>query len=185
MINVLPEDPSNDQQRRDAENYRLSQFEAWDMLSGRVKPHLGGAEKYLDIIGGNYYVHNQWILGGSFIDQSSPRYRPFREIVKEVYDRYRRPLFIAETGIEDDERPKWFRYVVTEVFAAMELGAQVEGVCLYPIVNHPGWDDDRHCYNGLWDYPDENGRREIYQPLANELQRLRKEFDEMTRKISV
>ncbi|HEY7785504.1 MAG TPA: hypothetical protein VIB00_12295, partial [Pyrinomonadaceae bacterium] len=172
-------------QVRDAENYRQSQYEAWDMLSGRVKPHLGGAEKYLDIIGGNYYVHNQWILGGSFIEQSNPRYRPFREMVIEVYDRYRRPLFIAETGIEDEERPNWFRYVVTEVFAAMEQGAQLEGVCLYPIVNHPGWDDERHCYNGLWDYPDDHGRREIYQPLADELQRLRKQFEEMTRRISV
>jgi beta-glucosidase/6-phospho-beta-glucosidase/beta-galactosidase len=185
MINVLPQDPLNDQHVRDAENYRQSQYEAWDMLSGRVKPHLGGAEKYLDIIGGNYYVHNQWILGGSFIEQSNPRYRPFREMVIEVYDRYRRPLFIAETGIEDEERPSWFRYVVTEVFAAMEQGAQLKGVCLYPIVNHPGWDDERHCYNGLWDYPDDNGRREIYQPLADELQRLRKQFEEMTRRISV
>ena len=36
-------------------------------------------------------------------------------------------------------------------------------------VNHPGWDDDRHCYNGRWDYADANGRREIYEPLAREL----------------
>ena len=182
MINVLPEDPSNEQQRRDAESYRMSQYEAWDMLAGRHKPHLGGGEKYIDIIGGNYYVHNQWILGGSFIDQNSPRYRPFREMVKEVYDRYQRPLFIAETGIENDYRPRWFRYVATEVFEAMKAGVQVEGICLYPIVNHPGWDDDRHCHNGLWDYPDENGRREIYQPLADEVQRQREEFDRLTRK---
>jgi hypothetical protein len=45
----------------------------------------------------------------------------------------------------------------------------VHGICLYPIVNHPGWDDDRHCYNGLWDYPDAHGAREIYEPLAREL----------------
>jgi hypothetical protein len=169
LINVLPEDPANEQQRRDAEAYRMSQYEAWDMLGGRHKPHLGGAEKYLDIIGGNYYVHNQWILGGSFIDQQNPRYRPFRDMVKEVYDRYQRPVFIAETGIEDEQRPIWFRSVCSEVFQAMESGAQVEGICLYPIVNHPGWDDDRHCYNGLWDYADEDGDREIYEPLAEEL----------------
>ncbi len=40
-----------------------------------------------------------------------------------------------------------------------------------PIVNHPGWLDDRHCYNGLWDYPDDQGEREIYQPLAIELRK--------------
>ena len=46
---------------------------------------------------------------------------------------------------------------------------QLEGVCLYPILNHPGWNDDRHCQNGLWDYADENGNRKIYQPLADEI----------------
>jgi len=169
VINVLPIDPLDATQCRDAEAYRLSQYEAWDMLAGRVKPELGGAEKYLDIIGINYYVHNQWIIGGSFIDQHNPRYRPFREIVKEVYGRYQRPLFVAETGVEDEARPAWLRYVCSEVRAAMKDGVQVGGVCLYPIVNHPGWEDERHCHNGLWDYPNEEGEREIYLPLAEEL----------------
>ena len=30
--------------------------------------------------------------------------------------------------------------------------------------------DDRHCYNGLCDYGNDSGDREIYQPLADELQ---------------
>ena len=146
------------------------------MLAGRRQPELGGAEKYLDIIGGNYYVHNQWILGGSFISQDNPRYRPFRDILAEVCARYNRPLFIAETGIEDELRPSWFRYVCNEAFAAAQCGVPLHGICLYPVVNHPGWLDDRHCYNGLWDYADKNGNREIYQPLADELQRQRESF---------
>jgi hypothetical protein len=56
-----------------------------------------------------------------------------------------------------------------EVRWAIRDGLPVHGLCLYPIVNHPGWDDDRHCYNGLWDYPDANGHREAYEPLAREL----------------
>ncbi|HYW69467.1 MAG TPA: hypothetical protein VE961_00445 [Pyrinomonadaceae bacterium] len=176
MINVLPLNPKNKKQAQAAEAYRLSQFQAWDMLSGRLKPELGGAPKYLDLIGGNYYVHNQWILGQGFINQDHPRYRPLRNIIKEIDDRYQRPFFIAETGIEDDLRPQWFRYVCGEALAAARDGVQLEGICLYPIVNHPGWLDDRHCYNGLWDYPDENGGREIYQPLADELQRQREFF---------
>src|SRR5438128_875430 len=155
MINVLPLDPKNKKQAQEAESYRRSQYDAWDMLAGRIKPHLGGAEKYLDIIGGNYYVHNQWVLGGSFIDQDNPRYRPFRDMIKELYARYQRPFFIAETGIEDELRPKWLRYVCDETRTALEDGVELQGICLYPIVNHPGWDDNRHCYNGLWDYPNE------------------------------
>jgi beta-glucosidase/6-phospho-beta-glucosidase/beta-galactosidase len=176
MINVLPMDPDDAEQVRTAEAYRSSQFEAWDMLAGRLKPELGGAAKYLDIIGGNYYVHNQWILGAGFIDQNNPRYRPLREIIKELYARYQRPFFIAETGIEDGLRPAWFRYVCTEARAALEEGVELQGICLYPIVNHPGWLDDRHCHNGLWDYPNDNGEREIYQPLADELQNQRTLF---------
>jgi beta-glucosidase/6-phospho-beta-glucosidase/beta-galactosidase len=176
LINVVPADVNNRQQKRAAEGYRMAQYAAWDMLAGRAEPELGGAEKYLDIIGGNYYVHNQWVFNGSFITPDDARYRPFRGMLSDLYQRYARPIFVAETGIEDDLRPSWFRYVCEEVFAAVEAGVPVEGICLYPIVNHPGWDDDRHCYNGLWDYANEAGHREIYQPLADELQRQRKIF---------
>lgn len=179
VINVLPNDPANEDQSKAAEAYRLSQYEAWDMLGGHLKPELGGANKYLDIIGINYYVHNQWILGGSFIDMTNTRYRPFREIIQEVYQRYQRPLFVAETGIEDEARPAWLRYIATEVRAAIINGARVEGICLYPILNHPGWEDDRHCHNGLWDYSNDEGEREIYLPLAEELGRQRSEFDRL------
>jgi beta-glucosidase/6-phospho-beta-glucosidase/beta-galactosidase len=179
LINVLPADPTDAAQVKAAEGYRQSQFQAWDMLAGRFKPHLGGSEKYLDIIGGNYYDHNQWILNGSFITPDNPRYIPLREIIGEVYHRYERPFLIAETGIEDDARPAWFRYVCGEAHAAMMNGVDLHGICLYPILNHPGWDDDRHCHNGLWDYADENGNREIYLPLAEEIQRQQELFEEL------
>jgi polysaccharide biosynthesis protein PelF len=154
-----------------AELYRLAQFEAWDMLAGRRAPHLGGAPAYLDVVGVNFYCHNQWHHGAGPIDRAHPAYRPFRELLREVYDRYRRPLFVAETGIEGDLRADWLRYVGGEVRAALADGVPVEGICLYPIVNHPGWDDDRHCHNGLWDYADDGGGREIHMPLYHELRR--------------
>ena len=176
-INVIP-DPAMPELAAEAEAFRLSQYESWDMLSGRLMPELGGHERYLDIIGVNYYAHNQWLFPDrTMIPRSDPLYRPMREILCEVYNRYRRPLFIAETGIEDNARPAWLRYVCNEVRAAMAEGAVIEGICLYPIVNHPGWVDDRHCHNGLWDYANEKGEREIYRPLARELRRQRKVFE--------
>ena len=54
---------------------------------------------------------------------------------------------------------------------AFERGVPVEGLCLYPILNHPGWDDDRHCHNGMFDYADADGKRAVYQPLADEVAR--------------
>jgi len=61
--------------------------------------------------------------------------------------------------------------VSREVYAAWAAGVPIEGLCLYPIVNHPGWEDDRHCHNGMFDYADEHGVRAVYEPLAEELAR--------------
>ncbi|WP_449417377.1 beta-glucosidase [Phormidium nigroviride] len=175
VINIIA-DPLKPEDIDVAENYRLSQYQAWDMLAGRLSPELGGKEKYLDIIGVNYYDRNQWIHNEDPMKYTDPLYRPFREMLREVYDRYRCHLFVAETGCEDEARPVWFNYVCTEVAAAIAAGVPIDGICLYPIVNHPGWNDDRHCYNGLWDYCNEVGDREIYQPLADELQRQRQQL---------
>jgi len=147
------------------------------MLAGRLEPELGGHEKYLDIIGLNYYHDNQWQYpSGIKIFRSDARYHPLNLILREYATRYGRPIFIAETGIENEARPEWFRYIGEQARVAEASGVTVEGICLYPILNHPGWDDDRHCHNGLWDYPNENGQREIYAPLAVEIERQKREF---------
>ena len=51
----------------------------------------------------------------------------------------------------------------------MRAGCELHGLTLYPILNHPGWVDDRHCHNGLWDYADERGERETCDALAAEI----------------
>jgi hypothetical protein len=170
IIDIIA-DPTRPQDRLLAENYRQSQFQAWDMIAGRQRPELGGSEDALDVLGLNYYVQNQWIHDGAVLVPSHPRHLPVRYMIREVWERYRRPLFVAETGIESDARPEWLRYIGGEARAAMRLGVPLEGVCWYPIANHPGWEDDRHCENGLWDYPDADGERPIFEPLARELER--------------
>jgi hypothetical protein len=159
----------------DAERYRQSMFEAWDMLAGRAHADLGGREDYLEIVGLNYYDRNQWWNYGNTIRRNDAAYRPFHDILREVHERYRRPMFISETGTEDEDRPGWFRYILTEVRRAISKGIPVEGICLYPILNHPGWDDDRHCSNGLWDYAGADGSREVFEPLANEIRMTKKQ----------
>ena len=181
-----PQDPND---VRQAAEYRSSMFEAWDMLTGRVQPELGGEESFLDVIGVNYYDRNQWWNYGRTIFRHEPEYRPFREILAEVYGRYQRPMFVSETGTENQDRPEWLAYIAQEARAAMERGVALHGICLYPILNHPGWDDDRHCMNGLWDYATAEGERQLYQPLADELKRQRhfeyKDYDSNTSARSV
>jgi hypothetical protein len=163
-----------------AEAYRRSQYQAWDMLAGQICPELGGSEKYLDIVGVNYYPHNQWEYKGEMIPTTDPRYRPFSQILKEVYERYRRPMLIAETGTEARARGGWLRYVGEQTRVAIADGVPLHGICLYPILNHPGWADDRHCHNGLWDYADKSGKREICRSLALELKRQQTLFAQET-----
>lgn len=176
VINPVP-DLANPMSERAAELESSLQFHAWDMISGRMFPDLGGKPEYLDVVGVNYYPHNQWI----FSDQSwesrkpifygHPQYRRFRFLVEDVYRRYGRPIFVSETGNEDERRVKWLAYIGEEVRAALTMGVPIEGVCWYPIMNHPGWDDERHCYNGFWDYADHSGEREPCTPLIAELNR--------------
>lgn len=162
--------------RRAAENYRRAQFQAFDVLAGRASK-LGGGSGVVDIIGLNYYFHNQWHHPSRRkIPLGHKIYRPFHEILAEYYDRYRKPIVIAETGIEDDKRAEWFRYVCEQTAIARSNGVDVNGICLYPIVNHPGWVDNRHCHNGLFDYANEKGEREIYAPLAEEIRRQQPSF---------
>ncbi len=42
--------------------------------------------------------------------------------------------------------------------------------------NRAGWDDERHCKNGLCEYPDENGERAIETGLARSVERAVKMF---------
>ena len=41
---------------------------------------------------------------------------------------------------------------------ARTRGVPVEGICLYPVANHLGWDDDRLCQNGLLGHLPVSGR---------------------------
>jgi hypothetical protein len=179
MINVVADSGRLEDAER-AEGHRQAQYAALDMIAGRSRPELGGREEYLGTIGVNYYIHNQWVFPGGHgrtLEPSHPQYRPVWQMLREFYERYKHPIFIAETGIEDEARPAWLRYIAHETRRAIQEGVPVEGICLYPIVNHPGWDDNRHCFNGLWDYADQNGHREAYDPLLRELeyqQRLRR-----------
>jgi beta-glucosidase/6-phospho-beta-glucosidase/beta-galactosidase len=146
-----------------AEAKRASQFEAWDMLAGRAEPSLGGHPRYLDTIGVNYYHSNQWEYPDQRLrwedNPRDERWLPLRRLLAEVYERYRRPLFVGETSHFGAGRGPWIREVADEVAQAQAAGVPVEGICIYPIVDRPDWDNPDHWHNsGLWDLiPDGQG----------------------------
>jgi beta-glucosidase/6-phospho-beta-glucosidase/beta-galactosidase len=141
-----------------AAGYRNSQFEAWDMLSGRLAPELGGDPRYLDVIGVNFYHDNQWEHPGGkkiawHIHPRDPRWMPFHFLFLEAYQRYGRPIFVGETSHVGSGRAEWLREMTQEIELAIAAGVPVEGVCLYPIIDRFEWEDLAHWHNsGLWDF---------------------------------
>ncbi|KPB77125.1 beta-glucosidase [Pseudomonas syringae pv. tomato] len=164
-----------------AECYRQAQFEAWDLLSGRQWPGLGGSPEYLDVLGVNFYPHNQWQLNGRKLTQNDPQYRPFQSMLSELHARYARPLLISETGAENDQRLPWFDYICAQVSKAVMAGVPVQGICWYPILDYPGWDDARYCPAGLLGYADNQGLRAAFHPLHKALCDRASEFDTLIR----
>lgn len=157
---------------------RNSQFEAWDMITGRVSPELGGNESYLDIVGLNFYAANEWeVPGGRKLHwdagSDDPRWLPLHFLLAEIYERYKRPFFIAETSHYGIGRAPWLREAAEEIAKALHSGIPVGGACLYPITDRFDWDDRTHWHNcGLWDFaPDRNGdyQRVLNVPYANAL----------------
>ncbi|HEV7620021.1 MAG TPA: NAD(P)-binding protein [Burkholderiaceae bacterium] len=179
--------PANRPELQDAAAaIRQSQFEAWDMLSGRLEPELGGAPRYLDLIGVDYYHDNQWeIETNETLDWhlDDPRRCPLHRLLIEVYQRYQRPILLSETSHAGSGRGVWIREIAQEIALAKSHDVDLIGVCLYPIIDRPDWQHARHWhYSGLWDVRkdgDEKFRRILSQPYAAALrqaQRLTGQF---------
>lgn len=55
--------------------------------------------------------------------------------------------------------------ICSEVAIARRRGIPVEGICLYPVLNHLGWDNDRDCQNGLYARDTCSSELIRYEPL--------------------
>lgn len=136
-----------------ASSYNFSQYEAWDMICGKLEPELGGAAQYLDLIGINYYHNNQWGVEAQFPWHLGDQRRiPFHQMLMEVSQRYQRPLVIAETSHVGSGRGAWVREIAQETILARQHGVHVEGICLYPALDRPDWENEHHWHHsGIWD----------------------------------
>jgi hypothetical protein len=182
LIHIAPPAGSGADEALAAEQARLGQFEAVDMLLGLAAPELGGGPDLAEAIGLNFYPENQWYPGGSTLPMGHHDYRPLAEMLAEVHERYGKPIFLSETGAERSGRAAWLHYVCQEVREAVTGGVEVSGICIYPVTAYPGWDNMRHAEVGLFTAPGSDGRRGVYRPLADELERQRALFQRFRRR---
>ncbi|MFC7208306.1 glycosyltransferase [Comamonas endophytica] len=153
------------------------QFEAWDMICGLKASELGGAPRYLDVLGINYYHDNQWEHGSGarlHWHLQDRRRRPFHRLAAALWQRYQRPLCISETGHVGEGRAQWLDDIAGEVAQCHAQGIPLLGLCLYPLIDRPDWQDFDHWHHaGLWDVPGADAgdlTRRLCQPYAERLQ---------------
>ena len=169
LIHVAP----HDQRRRTvraAEQNLQGMYEAYDWITGRAKPELGGNPSLVDVVGLNYYPHNQWYWEGPTIPMGHHEYRPLADMLVEMAERYQKPIMLSETGAEGTGKPSWLHYVCNEVRDAMDRGADFRGICWYPITAYPGWDNSRHAETGLLSSVVADGSRHVDERLLAEFE---------------
>ena len=178
LVQIVPEFDATEEEIIDSKNAHESQYQAVDILAGRLCPELGGSPDYLDILGFNYYYNNQWTRKNHhfmmWIDEPlDVRFRPFSSLMTEAYHRYQRPVVLSETSHPAEDRPKWIKYVADESAILLQNNIPFWGVCIYPIIDRPDWDHPTVWHHsGLWDaefYPDELPRRVLYREYADAL----------------
>lgn len=165
----ISEDPARPQSRNEAVRHTEAQFETWDMIAGRLAPELGGSEDCLDILGCNYYWNNQWQDHAAMTPIGHPQHQPLHEMLTRLQDRYRRPVVLTETGAEAHAALGWLGLICAEAREAIRAGVDLQGVCIYPVMDYPGWDDGRHCHCGIIAVSEDWSTRTLRPNLSAEL----------------
>jgi hypothetical protein len=178
LIHIAPHDHRKATIRGAKANLQ-GMYEAYDWIIGLARPELGGDPSLVDVVGWNFYPHNQWYWKGPTIPMGHHEYRPLADMLIEMAERYGKPIFLSETGAEGTGKPSWLHYVCNEVRDAMARGADIRGICWYPITAYPGWDNSRHAETGLLSTVVANGTRHVDERLLAEFERQRELFEAM------
>ena len=181
LIHIAP----HDRRRatiRGAERNLQGMYEAYDWMLGLARPELGGDQSLVDVIGWNFYPHNQWYWKGPTVPMGHHEYRPLGDMLIEMAERYKKPMFLSETGAEGTGKPSWLHYVCNEVRDALARGADIRGICWYPITAYPGWDNSRHAETGLLSTVVADGSRHVDERLLEEFEAQRAQFEDLKKK---
>lgn len=160
--------------------------EGFDMLAGGVAPELGGSRRHLGIIGLNFYASNQWTIATPeqpqrFLELDDPAWLPLSDMLVELQARYGGPIILAETGASGEARAPWVRYLAAEVKTALDKGVDFQGICFYPTITTPDWEDPTAFFDGgIFDVhpqPDGTLARALSLPVAQAIHDLQQQLD--------
>lgn len=136
------------------EELNSHQFQAMDIISGRICRELGGSEDLYDIVGLNYYHNNQWDHFNNTLPWPSGERKltPLSNLLEIAYKRYNKPVVISETGHFGVGRAQWIEEISLECKKALSNGVNLLGICIYPVIDRPDWDNLKRYHDcGIWD----------------------------------
>jgi beta-glucosidase/6-phospho-beta-glucosidase/beta-galactosidase len=161
-------------------------FVAWDVVAGKLHPEWGGSPEILDIVGVNCYSFGQMEYREhgphQAISPDDDRIVPLCELLSRTWERYHRPIIVAETSGLNEGREDWLRDVMNEAMAAVNQGIDLQGICLFPAVDMPDWHTGEWLHNGLCDLQPNGDKlqRVVYPPYVEELHRWQRELNRVT-----
>jgi beta-glucosidase/6-phospho-beta-glucosidase/beta-galactosidase len=182
---VAPRDRPYQQEAADHETF-VDTFLAWDIICGMKHPELGGSREILDIVGANNYSFGQmeYRVSGphAALPPDDDRIKSLCDLLRTVWERYKLPMIIAETSGMRDGRAAWLKDVMEEALAAVEMGMDLHGICLFPAIDMPDWHTGEWLNNGLYDVQKagEELKRIPAQDYIDELRRWQKELNRVT-----
>ena len=161
--------PANDEiTAEELEELNAHQFQAMDIIAGRECPELGGSPFLFDYLGFNYYHANQWdhlaqTLHWPPLDR---QLTPLSELLQMAYQRYSVPIILSETGHFGSGRCQWIEEITVECRKAISEGVDLRGICIYPVIDRPDWDNLSNYHDcGIWDL-DEHKNRVANEPYV-------------------
>lgn len=183
---VAPRDRPDQAEAAWHETY-VDTFLAWDVLYGKEHPEFGGSPDVLDIVGANNYSFGQMEYREhgphKALEPNDDRIKPLCDLLRIVWERYRRPMIIGETSGMGQGRAAWLKDVMEESLAAVDSGIDLHGICLFPAVDMPDWHTGEWLHNGICDLEDDGTGRLERRPAENyvaELRRWQKELNRVT-----
>lgn len=98
---------------------------------------------HVDVLGLDYYAHNQW----QFSDRhdgviSAPDPLPLADVIEQYASRYDLPVVLGETNIRGyaSDRATWLKYTLEQCEVAQARGVRLQGYAWFPFIDSCDWD---------------------------------------------
>jgi beta-glucosidase/6-phospho-beta-glucosidase/beta-galactosidase len=108
---------------------------------------------YVDVLGLDYYAHQEWSYDGGSGHQPSRRPAGLASLILEYGERYGLPMLLTETNLRGaaSDRVTWLKHTLEQCEIARSQGADLTGYCWYGVVDSVDWNSLCRRHDGCID----------------------------------